>query len=104
MYVFRDKSDAAEIVEQFLSDSRADDVLSKVVIVGSDKGDEFRGGKFGVLCRSRAIKQGFPTAGSPHFNGVAGRPLGLIETTKVEGSIQDPELFPVTQLPATAFL
>ena len=60
----RHKSDAAEVVEQFLADTRtdceqflgdthADDIPSKVVIVGSDGGGEFRGAKVGDPCRSR---------------------------------------------------
>ena len=51
------KSDAAEMSEQFLADTRADGVPPKVTIVRSDGGGEFRGRKFGDLCRSRGIKQ-----------------------------------------------
>ncbi|CAN0489046.1 unnamed protein product, partial [Laminaria digitata] len=74
VHLMRHNSDAAELFEQFLADVRADDgVPSKVVVVRSDDGGEFRGGKFGDLCRSRGIKQEFTTADSPQFNGVAER-------------------------------
>ena len=59
------KSDAAETIKQFLSDTRADGGPSQVVTVRSDGGGEFCGGKFGDLCRSRCIKQEFTTADSP---------------------------------------
>ena len=97
----RHKSGAAEMFEQFLSDTRADGVPSKVVIVRSDGGGEFRVGKFGNLRRSRGIKQEFTTADSPQFNGVAQRALGLIETAVMAGRIQIRERFPGAQLPAT---
>ena len=101
VYFMRHKSDAAELFKQFLADSRADDVPSKVVIVRSDGGGEFRGGEFGDLCRTRGIKQEFTTADSPQFNGVAERALGLIETAAMAGRIQARELYPGAQLPAT---
>ena len=62
----RHKSDTAEMFEQFLPDTRADGVPSKVVIVRSDGVGEFRGKKFRDLCRSRGIKQEFTTADSPN--------------------------------------
>ena len=40
----RHKPDAAEMFEQFLADTRADGIPSKVVIVRSDGGGEFHGG------------------------------------------------------------
>ena len=80
---------------------RANGVLSKVAIVRSDGGGEFRGGKFGDLRRSGGIKQEFTTADSPQFNGVAERALGLIETAAVAGRFHARELFPGAQLPAT---
>ena len=52
----RHKSDAVELFEQCLADVRADGVPYKVVIVRPDGGGEFRGGKFGDMCRSRGIK------------------------------------------------
>ena len=55
VYFMRYKSDATELFEQFIADSPADGVPSTVVIVRSDGGGEFRGGKFGDLCRSRGI-------------------------------------------------
>ena len=72
-HVKRHKSDATELFEQFLADTRADGAPSKVVIVRSDGGGEFRGGKFGDLCRSRGIKQEFTMADRPQFNGAAER-------------------------------
>ena len=87
VYFMRHKSDAAEMFEQFLADTRTDGVPSKVVIVRSDGGGEFRGGKFGELRRSRGIKQEFTTADSPQFNGVAEPALGLIETAATAGRI-----------------
>ena len=57
-------------------------------------GGEFPGGKFKYLCRSRGINQEFTTAGSPQFNGVAERALGLIETAAIACRIQARELFP----------
>ena len=87
------KWDAAEMFEQFLADTRADGVPSEVVIVRSDGGGEFRGAKFGDLCKSRSIKQEFTTADSPQFNGVAERALGLIETAAMAGRIQAREVF-----------
>ena len=98
----RHKSDATELFEQFLVDTGADGVPSQVVIVRSDSGGEFRGGKLGDLCRSRGIKQEFTTADSPKFNGVAERGLGLIETAAIAGRIQALVFFPGAQLPATA--
>ena len=89
----RHRSDAAEMLEQFLADTRADGVPSTVVIVRSDGGGEFRGAKFGDLCKSRSIKQEFTTADSPQFNGVAERPLGLIEAAAIRGQIQARALF-----------
>ena len=77
VYFMRHKSDAAETFKQFLADTRADGVPSQVMPVRSDGGGGFCGGKFGDLCRSRCIKQEFITAGSPQFNGVAERALGL---------------------------
>ena len=82
------KSDVAELFEQFLADTRADGAPFKVVIVRSDGAGEFRGGKFGYLCRSRGIKQEFTTADSPQFNGVTERALGLIETAAMADRIQ----------------
>ena len=90
--------------EQLLADTRTDGVPSKVVVVRSDGGDEFRGGTFGELCRSRGIKQELTTAGSPQFNGVAERALDLIEMAAMAGRIQARELFPGAQLPATESL
>ena len=104
VYFMRHKSDAAEMFEQFLADTRTDGVPSKVVIVRSDGGGEFRGGKFGELRRSRGIKQEFTTADSPQFNGVAECALGLIETAAMAGRILARELFPGAQLPATEAL
>ena len=75
----------------------------KVVTVRSDGGGEFRGGKFGDLCRSRGIKQ-FTTADSPQFNGVPERALGLVETAAMTGRIHGREFFPGAQSPATESL
>ena len=44
VYFMRPKSDAAELFEQFLADTRADGVPSEVVIVRSDGGGQFRRG------------------------------------------------------------
>ena len=79
VYVMSHKSDAALLFEQFLADSRADGVSSTVVLDRSDGGDEFRGGKFGDLCRSRGIKQELTKADSPQFNGEAKSALGWID-------------------------
>ena len=93
VYFMRHKSDAAYFFELFLADSRADDVPSHVVIARSG-GGEFRGGKFGDLCRSRGIKQELTTVDRPQFNGVAEGALGLNETAAMAGRIQTPEVFP----------
>ena len=85
VHFMRHKSDAAETFEQFLADTRADGVLSKVVIVPSNGSGELRGGKLRDLCGSRGIKQEFTTADSPQFNGVPERALGLIETAAMAG-------------------
>ena len=95
----RNKSDATETFEEFLSGTPADGVPSQVVTVRSDGDAEFRWRKFGNLCRSRCIKQGFTTADSHQFNGAAERPLGLIETAAMAGRIQARELFPGARLP-----
>ena len=100
----RHKLDAAEMFEHFLADTRAGDVPSQVVIVRSDGGGEFRGGKFRDLCRLQCIKQEFTTADSLQFNGVAECALGLIETAAMAGRIQARELFPGAQVPATESL
>ena len=86
--------DAAETFKQFLPDTRTDGVQSQVVTVRSDGGGEFCGGKFGDLCRSRCIEQGFTTADSPQFNGIAEGALRLIETAAMSGRIQAREFFP----------
>ena len=86
-HVKRHKSDATELFEQFLADTRADGAPSGVVIVGCDGGGEFRREKLGDLCRSGGIKQEFTTADSPQFNGVAERALGLIDTAAMAGRI-----------------
>ena len=100
----RHKSDATELFEHFLADTRADDVPSKVVIVRSDEGGEFRGEKFGDLRRSGGIKLEFTTADSPQFNEIAEHALGLNETAAMAGRIHARELFPCAQSPATASL
>lgn len=46
VYCRRHKSDAEESFEQLLADTRADGVVSKVVIVRSNRSGEFRGGGF----------------------------------------------------------
>ena len=88
VYFMRHKSDATELFQQFLANSRTDGVPSTVVIIRSDGGGEFGGGKFGDLCRSRGIKQEFTTADSPQFNGVAECALGFLETAAMAGRIQ----------------
>ena len=97
-------SDAAELFEQFLTDSPADGVPSTLGTVRSDESGEFRAVKFGGICRSRGIKQEFTTADSPQFNGVAERALGLIETAAMTDRTQSQKLFPSAQLLATASL
>ena len=104
VYLMRHKSDAAEMLEHFLADARADVVSSKVVIVRTDGGGEFRGWKFGDLRRSRGINQEFTTADNPQFNGVAERAQGLNETATMAGRIQARELFLGAQLPTTEAL
>ena len=101
VYFMRHKSDTPELFEQFFADTRADGVPSKLVIVRSDGGGEFRGGNFGDLCRSRSIKQEFTTTDSPQFNGVAERALDLIETATMAGRIQARKIVPGAQLPST---
>ena len=98
----RHKSDATELLERFLADTRAGGVTCKVLIIRSAGGGEFRGGTCRDLCRSRGIKQEFTTADSPKFNGVAESGLGLIETAAIAGRIQALVFFPGAQLPATA--
>ena len=53
VYCLRHKSDGADMLEQFLGDTLANGVSSKVVIVRSYLVGEFRGGKFGDRCRSQ---------------------------------------------------
>ena len=43
------KSDATDLVEQFLADTRADGVTSEMVSVWPERGGEFRRGNFGDL-------------------------------------------------------
>ena len=69
VYFMRHKSDAAEMFEQFLVETRAHGVPSKVVIVRSDGGGKFRGGKVEDLCGSRGIKQEFTTPAVPSSMG-----------------------------------
>ena len=95
----RHMSDTAEMFEQFLAGTRADGVPPKVVVVRSDGDGESRGGECGDLCRSRGIKREFTAADSRQLNGVAERPLGLIETAAVAGRIQAREVLPGAQLP-----
>ena len=98
------KSEAADVFEQFLADARADGVPSKVVIVRSDGGGEFRGGNFGDLCRSRGIKGEFTTADSLQVNRVVECALGLIDSAPMASRIQTRRLFPGVQLSATESL
>ena len=58
--------------------SRADDVPSKVAIVRSDGSSDFRGGRFGDVCRSRGIKQDFKTADGSQYNRIVERAIGLV--------------------------
>ena len=95
------KVDAAEMFEQFLADTRADDILSKVAIVRYDEVGEFRGGKFGNLCRSRGSKQEYDDRQPPIQWGSRAR-ARLIDTAAMASRIQAPELFHSAQLPATA--
>ena len=104
VYFMRHKLDAAETLNQFISDTHADGAPSQVVTVRSDGGGEFYGGKVNNLCRLQNIMQEFTTANSLQFNGVAKRPHGLIETAAMAGRIQARELFPGAQLPATESL
>lgn len=67
------------MLEQFLVDARTVGVPSKLIIVRSDGGDDFLGGKFGDLCLSRGIKQELTKDGSPQFNGIPQHALGLIK-------------------------
>ena len=69
VYFMRHKSDAAEMFEQFLVETRAHGVPSKVVIVRSDGGGKFRGGKVEDLCGSRGIKQELTTPAVPSSMG-----------------------------------
>ena len=75
LYFMRHKSDAAEMFQQFLADTRADGVPSLVVAVRSDGGGEFCGRKFGDPRRSRCITQELPTVDSPQFSELAQRAL-----------------------------
>ena len=104
VYFMRHKSDATGLFGQFLTDTCADGVPSKVVIARTGGGGEFQVGEFGDLCISRSIKQEITTADSPQFNEIAERPLGLIETAAMAGRIQARDLFPGAQFPATASL
>ena len=65
VYFMRQESNAAETFKHILSDTRADGVPSQVVTVRSDGGDEFCGGVFGDICRSRCIKQKSPRPSVP---------------------------------------
>ena len=65
--------DPSKSISILLADTHTDGVPSKVVIVRSDGGGEFRSEKFVDLCRSRGINQEFTTSDSPQFNGVAER-------------------------------
>ena len=51
MYFVSHKHDAASAFQEFLVDLRVEGTPSEVVIVRSDDGGEFMGGKFGKLCR-----------------------------------------------------
>ena len=93
----RHRSDATDLLEQFLANTRADRVYSKVVIVQSDGSGEFCGGALGDVCRSRGIKQKFTMTDSPLFNGVAERALGLTETAAMAGRTQASDFLPGAQ-------
>ncbi|CAM9826085.1 unnamed protein product, partial [Hapterophycus canaliculatus] len=90
------KSDAASAFESFLADVRADGTPSEVMIVRSDYGGEFFKGDFGKLCRSRGIKQEFTPVGSPQYNGVAERALGIIRKDALAARLQAPLMYPGT--------
>ena len=71
--LFAANMDPSKSISILLADTHTDGVPSKVVIVRSDGGGEFRSEKFVDLCRSRGINQEFTTSDSPQFNGVAER-------------------------------
>ena len=104
----RHKPDAAETLNQFLSNSSRTllQVVSRQRWRPSDPMGEvnFCGGTFGHLCRLRCIEQEFTTADSPQYNGVAERALVFIETAAVAGRIRAGELFPCAKFPATKSL
>ena len=51
------------------------------------------GGSLDTCVDHEVFKQEFTTADGPQFNGVAERPLGLIEAAAIRGQIQARALF-----------
>ena len=88
MYFMINKSDAGSAFRSFLASVHADGVPSLVEIARSDNGGEFFGGEFASVCNKLLIKQEFPPAYSPQYNGVTERGLGLIEEAAMAARIQ----------------
>ena len=63
------KSDAAEIFQQFLTDTRADGVPSRVVIVRTDGGGEFRGGRLETCVDHEVSSRNSPRPTVPNSMG-----------------------------------
>ena len=96
VYFLKQKSEAAETFEQFLSDVRD---LGEVETVRSDDGGEFTSKAFVQVCSRHRIKRELTTADSAAYNGVAERALGHIVKTSLAASIQAPLLYPDVKVP-----
>lgn len=90
--------------EQFHADTLAENTLSKVVVVRSDEGGEFRWEEFVDLSTHHGIKHEFTVADSPQLNGVAERAKGLMETAAMASKIPARELFSGAQVTITESL
>ena len=88
VYFMRSESEVSKYFKQYLADHRFSGTPSPVETVRTDDAAELKSGSFIDLCRERGIRQGFTTANSPQFNGVAERGIAMIESTGKAALIQ----------------
>ena len=80
------------LFEQCLTDERVAGTPSAVEVAPLDDGGEFKG-DFEKLFRKNEIRQGFATADSAQFNGVAKRHIAMVESAGMAAQVQVKSLF-----------
>lgn len=77
LYFISHNSDRADRFAKFLSDFKLETTPHEVVVIRHDDGGEINEGKYGKLCRDKAIKEEL-TADSPAYCGVTKQGLVMI--------------------------